>query len=269
MAVLPSIDQQVAIVLNRNPARQALVQTLRALGAWVSTFDSPQALKINNCAAKVFDVVIAPFADWVGKDMASFRKALAPEGRLINISDVTVTAAGAPGGEHNIDAWLTQPVRQQTLHRVLSKRLEPRTSQLDDNAGGLADMPGMDILPAEDNPINALMAQSLLTRMGHRIVHVENGQRALEELHTGRFDLLLLDLHMPVMDGLTTLEKMGSELDDVAQSPVIVLSTDGQEEVRDTALKLGARDFLVKPIDPHNLQAILLPYTDPHKVSSG
>jgi signal transduction histidine kinase/CheY-like chemotaxis protein len=254
------LDQQIAVILHRNPARQALVNSLRTLGARVSTFDSPKAFQINDEPSSAFSAIIAPFAEWPLDDPSSFRPALAPGGRLINISDVTVTAANPSKSQHDIDAWLTRPVRQQTLFRVLSNQIKPGASWRESAEHVPTDMPAMDILLAEDNPINALLAQSLLTKMGHRVVHVENGQHALEQLHNRRFDLLLLDLHMPVMDGLTTLQKMHEELDEADRAAVIVLSADGQEEVRDAALKLGARDFLIKPIDPQGLLETLQPF---------
>ncbi|MCJ8307937.1 MAG: response regulator [Rhizobiaceae bacterium] len=251
------LDQKVAVILNRNPARQALVLSLRALGARVSTFDSAQAFQINDQLDPVFDAVIAPFVDWNIKDMLPFRDALVKGGRLINISDVTVTAANPTNSKLEINAWLTRPVRQQTLVRVLSNQMKLHPSWQRDDDETPDGIPALDILLAEDNPINALLAQSLLSKMGHQVTHVENGQLALEQLHQKQFDLLLLDLHMPVMDGLTTLEKMRTELDDANRTPVVVLSADGQEDVREAALNLGAVDFLIKPIDPQNLSETL------------
>ncbi|MEP0942464.1 MAG: response regulator [Rhizobiaceae bacterium] len=262
------VNQHIAVISDRNPARQALLHSLRALGARISTFDSPQAFQLNDTNSSPFDAIIAPFADWALGDTSLFRMALAPKGRLINISDVTVTASNPGKSKHDIDAWLTRPVRQQTLVRVLSRQIKPDPSWHREEDEALGGLPPMDILLAEDNPINALVAKSLLSKMGHNVVHVENGQHALEELHARQFDLLFLDLHMPVMDGLTTLEKMRDELGETNKTPVVVLSADGQEDVRDTALKLGAKDFLIKPIDPQSLLETLQPFAAPDKAIS-
>lgn len=110
------------------------------------------------------------------------------------------------------------------------------------------------LLVVDDNKVNRLMLSRALQLLGHEVVTTDNGRTALERLRSERFDLLLLDLEMPEMDGFDLLELRAQEpsMHDV---PVIV--TSGVEGVAEVArcIELGADDFLHKPIDHLLLRA--------------
>ncbi len=257
------VNERVALILNRTPARKSLARSIRGLGAVVNTFDSVNGFLINCDENQPFDSVIGPMTDGNQQEFEKLKQRLPASTRLINISDGTMTGAGNSTMESGIDAWLTRPVRHQTLHRVLANQLSSPTPVTSIKQ---VDQPGaktLDILLAEDNPINALLAKSLLNKMGHRVIHVDDGSQAVEAVAGHHFDLILMDLHMPVMDGQEALEKIRSMEGSKATIPVIVLSADGQVNVKDDALKKGAEDFLVKPISPEGLQNVLLQYAGP------
>ena len=113
------------------------------------------------------------------------------------------------------------------------------------------------ILLAEDDSINALLAKSLLAKQGHIVTHVEDGMEAVNSMRTHRFDMVFMDLHMPVMDGLTALKEIRSMKGPSSIIPIVVLSADGQNAIKDKALSAGATDFLVKPMDPDALCDLL------------
>lgn len=83
----------------------------------------------------------------------------------------------------------------------------------------------------------------------YEAVAVENGKQALEELknETNDFDLVLLDLYMPVMDGFELLSIM-QEDERLREIPVVIMSSDNQQDLIANCLKMGAKDFIVKPI---------------------
>jgi len=119
--------------------------------------------------------------------------------------------------------------------------------------------PQLSILLAEDNPINALLAKSVLTKSGHEVEVVTNGKEAVDAV-TGsiggsRFDVVLMDLHMPVMDGVDAigLIRKFEEAKGLPPVPILVLSADGQEATRHGVLAHGATGFVTKPIDPDKL----------------
>jgi adenylate cyclase len=112
------------------------------------------------------------------------------------------------------------------------------------------------LLVAEDNRVNRLLLVRSLELLGHQVVAVDDGRKALEALRTQRFDLLLLDLGMPQMNGFDVLEAMARdpELRDV--SVVVTSSVEAVDQVA-RCIELGADDYLHKPVDPMLLKARL------------
>jgi CheY-like chemotaxis protein len=118
---------------------------------------------------------------------------------------------------------------------------------------------GLSVLIAEDNDINAMLARATLLKAGHRVKLVGNGKAAVEAItgtdHKYRFDVVLMDLHMPVMDGLDAIAAIRRHEEETAVSPVpiMVLSADSQETTRHAVLAHGASGFVTKPLDPDAL----------------
>ncbi len=156
-------------------------------------------------------------------------------------------------------AFLARPIRSRTLVRFLAAddAGSPRTSNPSSEPVGKA-ANSLSVLVAEDNAINAMLARAALEKAGHAVRIVANGREAIESLEgAGRahFDVMLLDMHMPVMDGLETVSRVRRIEDEqsLAPIPVIILSADGQESARQAALAHGADGFLLKPVDPDRL----------------
>jgi len=113
------------------------------------------------------------------------------------------------------------------------------------------------ILVAEDHPVNQKFLAVLLQRMGHMATFCENGELALQALKEETFDVVLMDIHMPVMDGLTATRLIRALPNEKSQVPVIVLSADVYKEARDNASMAGVNAFIPKPVQPLELQATL------------
>ena len=112
------------------------------------------------------------------------------------------------------------------------------------------------LLVADDNKVNRLLMQRSLELQGHRVEQAENGRVALEKLRAESFDLLLLDIEMPEMDGYAVLEAMKADLA-LRDLPVIVTSSvEGIEGVV-RCIELGAEDYLHKPVNAVLLKARL------------
>ena len=117
-----------------------------------------------------------------------------------------------------------------------------------------APTPAARLLVADDNKVNRLLLCRTLELLGHHVVTVENGRLALERLRTERFDLLLLDLEMPELDGFGLLEQRSADTA-LRQVPVIVTSSlEGVAQIA-RCIELGADDYLHKPVDPTLLRA--------------
>jgi two-component system cell cycle response regulator len=112
------------------------------------------------------------------------------------------------------------------------------------------------LLVVDDNSMNRIMLSRYIARLGYQSRLVENGRRALEELQREAFDLVLLDLEMPEMNGYQVLEylKADAHLRDI---PVIMISAVEEEESVVKCIELGAQDYLPKPFNQVLLRARL------------
>jgi len=113
------------------------------------------------------------------------------------------------------------------------------------------------ILVAEDNPINQKVAVRLLTKLGYNAEVAENGEAALQRVQDGEFDAVLMDLHMPVMDGLEATRAIRNLATAVSQIPIIALTANALQDQRRECLAAGMNDFLTKPIDKTLFESVL------------
>jgi CheY-like chemotaxis protein/HPt (histidine-containing phosphotransfer) domain-containing protein len=166
-----------------------------------------------------------------------------------------------------IDAHLLKPVQQdellETIYRVMSRaRGDPATAGAEP-AREPAPVPvpiaaPLNILVAEDNDFSAQLLEQLLTRRGHRVRLATNGREALDLARKGPFDLLLLDVHMPELDGFEVVQALRERERTVGgHLPVIALTARSRNEDRDRCLAAGMDDFLTKPIRPAELLAAM------------
>ena len=112
----------------------------------------------------------------------------------------------------------------------------------------------LNILAAEDDHFSAQLLEQLLVRRGHRVRLANNGRTALAMAEEGAFDLLLLDVHMPEMDGFQVIQKIRERERFVGgHLPVIALTARSRKEDRERCLAAGMDDFLAKPIQAPDL----------------
>lgn len=110
------------------------------------------------------------------------------------------------------------------------------------------------LLIVDDNSMNRIMLSRYTTRLGYRSTLVENGRQALEKLQNESFDLVLLDVQMPEMDGYQVLEQMKAH-SRLREIPVIMISAIDELESTVRCIELGAQDYLPKPFSPVLLRA--------------
>jgi CheY-like chemotaxis protein/anti-sigma regulatory factor (Ser/Thr protein kinase) len=113
---------------------------------------------------------------------------------------------------------------------------------------------GKRILVAEDNKINFFVANKFLVSWGVVVKHAENGQIALDMLEQEGFDLILMDLHMPVMDGIEAIRIIRKSEDSVIRNiPIVALTAAIMSESHDKIVDLNINDYVLKPFKPHDL----------------
>jgi len=117
---------------------------------------------------------------------------------------------------------------------------------------------GRRILVVEDNKVNQIIAQKFLKQWGINITIAENGKEALKKLELDNFELILMDLQMPEMDGYETTKRIRSSNTSYQNIPIIALSASAMLQIRDKALVIGMNDFVTKPFNPNELYAKML-----------
>ncbi|MBF0261617.1 MAG: response regulator, partial [Magnetococcales bacterium] len=128
----------------------------------------------------------------------------------------------------------------------------------------IARVGGARVLLAEDNPINQLVAIEMLKALRLEIQVVENGQLAIEKLHEASFDLVLMDLQMPVMDGYAATRALRAE-ERFRDLPIVAMTAHAMSGDRALSLSHGLNEHLTKPIDKQALHAALLRWIRPRE----
>ncbi|MGE4193605.1 MAG: PAS domain S-box protein [Pseudodesulfovibrio sp.] len=118
---------------------------------------------------------------------------------------------------------------------------------------------GLSVLMAEDERVNSLVMQRVLEKEGHKVVSVENGRELLETLRAGTFDVVLMDIQMPVMDGVETslAIRAGRAGKENVSIPIVAVTAYAMVGDREKFLEAGMDGYLVKPIEVDKLQRIL------------
>jgi PAS domain S-box-containing protein len=126
----------------------------------------------------------------------------------------------------------------------------------------LASIKGARILVVEDNDLNQEVAMGLLNEAGFVVELAEDGRVALDKLDTGHYDLVLMDMQMPVMDGVTAAREIRKQAR-FRDLPVVAMTANAKQSDRDLCLAAGMNDHVAKPIEPDDLWQMLLKWIKP------
>jgi two-component system sensor histidine kinase/response regulator len=265
-------------------ARAAIMDLLQDMTFEVSEASSgEQAIDAVRTAAvegKPFDVV---YLDWrmPGIDGIDTARRIRQLGLEMPPTLMMVSAYGREemlrqAESVGIDSVLVKPVRPSSLFdatmEVLAKKrgmgMRPveraRREQEEQEAlpPMLAAIRGARILLVEDNEINQLVAQEILQEAGLLVDVAENGEVAVQKVQAGCYDLVFMDMQMPVMDGVSATREIRaiSRLDKL---PIVAMTANAMEQDRRRCLDAGMNDTVTKPIDPATLWSTLLRWIPP------
>jgi len=155
--------------------------------------------------------------------------------------------------------YLQKPVSladlQLRFEQILNPRVAPEPA-VEPLPAIATQQAALHILVAEDNKVNSEVLRFLLKKLGHRMTLAENGKEAIQCLGEGTFDLILMDMVMPVMDGCTAARQIrsGNRPEIPKDIPIIALTANVGQENRELCLAAGMNDFLAKPLDLKRLQ---------------
>ena len=171
--------------------------------------------------------------------------------------------------EGRVDAFLLKPFTPSTLFetilQVFADRLVAGSALLAGAApeSTVPDLRGMRILLAEDNELNQEVALGMLAETGCAVSVARNGTEAVEEFEQTAFELVLMDIQMPEMDGYEATERVRDATADAEfRIPIIAMTAGAMKEDRDRALAAGMDDHIAKPVDPDELYRILGKWTN-------
>lgn len=153
--------------------------------------------------------------------------------------------------------YALKPVRRASL----ANRIKLALGEAPVERPARALLAGLRVLLAEDNPVNALLARTLLSRAGCVVTAVHDGEEALAAAAGSAYDLILLDIRMPRLDGLETAQRIRAGQGPCAGAPIVALTADAGETERAQAFKAGMDDFITKPIDAARLLAVAERFT--------
>lgn len=190
-----------------------------------------------------------------------------PAFKDLNVVLATSGMASSPLSElqaMGFDARLAKPIRQSDLFDsistlLLNERASDRGQRLPKTAAIRNSVSGR-ILVAEDNKVNQIVAVKLLESMGHTADVAENGVEALEALEKEPYDLILMDMQMPEMDGLQATLAIRALSGEISRIPIVALTANAIQGDQERCLESGMNDYISKPVEKQALFDVLEKY---------
>lgn len=271
--------RHVLVVDDNDVARNVLQDMLARMSFRVDQvsggMDAVAAVQAAAQSANPYDVV---FLDWrmPGMDGIATAKAIhalqlknTPHLMMVTAygREESMSEATAAGMERTLVKPVTASVLFDATMRVLGEQNDGARSGSYAVPGmntWLSEISGAAILLVEDNEFNQEVASGLLTEAGFEVDVACNGQEALDCVERRTYDAVLMDMQMPVMDGVSATIEIRKEFRDL---PIIAMTANAMQQDRDKCAQAGMNDYLAKPIDPDELFRTLLKWIQPGKTT--
>jgi len=263
---LPQLDNLKVLVVDDNATNRRILSEL--LRSWrmrpVEVDSGPAALEALAAAEAESDPFSMALLDVMMPEMDGFQLAAAIRGSgklglctLLMLSSADQSSGQARCKELGVSAYLTKPIKQSSLFDAIMNCLvcravpQPVAQEATSKPGGdsRASSRRLKILLAEDSAVNQKLAIGLLKRAGHDVVPVNNGREAVAAVERERFDLVLMDVQMPEMDGFEATKRIRElESGAGARIPIIAVTAHAMKGDRDLCLAAGMNAYISKPI---------------------
>jgi two-component system, sensor histidine kinase and response regulator len=278
--VLSSLQSKRVLVVDDHPrARLVLVQLLENLHLSVDHLASGaaalDAILLAQQQKKPYDAI---FLDWEMPEMSGIETAIKIKAQALQTMPalILLSACGyeeiIKGSEtavmsHTLSKPITTSLLLDCLESVFGNPSDSLgINSLRNNAiPQLAQIQGARILLVEDNPINQEVANELLQSEGFIVDIAENGQSALLQLQIIHYDIVLMDMQMPIMDGLMATKEI-RKLECFQNLPIVAMTANAILGDRERCIAAGMNDHIAKPIDPDELWQALIKWINPEQI---
>ncbi|MCW8930391.1 MAG: transporter substrate-binding domain-containing protein [Gammaproteobacteria bacterium] len=263
----PDLRETRVLLVDDNPmARKILQEMLESFSFHVdvasSAQDAYEILNQNDMKvpdfSKSIDLILMDWRmpDVNGLDAATFIQTKMSLKKVPKI--ILITAYGREeilkkAEKAELDGFLIKPINPSTLFDTIMAVFNKDKTHQQRRQTNLFSrrLKGM-VLLVEDNPINQQVAQEILEGFGLLVIIAKDGYEAIEQIHQTNFDVVLMDIQMPGMDGLEATQLIRSE-EQFAELPIIAMTAHAMQGDKDICLNIGMNDYLSKPIDPERL----------------
>ncbi len=265
------LKKSALIVDDNENARDMLIEMLASNGLTSKAVSSGEeaiaAITAASDGGKPFDLVLM---DWrmPGMDGAEASRQIKALRSLSRVPAIMMVSAfdreRAMNGvaDHEMDGFLIKPVNEPLLIDSIATIFGVKPDYPDfDSWSAAGDLPaelvGRRVLLVEDNDVNRELASELLSDMGILVTIAVNGREGADRVISEPFDLVLMDIQMPVMDGLTATKLIRADKR-FGKLPILAMTAHAMSGDRERSLHAGMNDHITKPIDPNRLQAALI-----------
>ena len=248
-----------ALVVDDNATNRRILELqVRRWGMDVRSTEHPAEAIEWVRSGDAFDIALLDFhmPEMSGGALAAALAEASPEPRL----PVVILSSVGPVErvDANVVATLTKPVKPSALHDALAEAFGTRPERARTPAPGeaaerLAHEHPLRILLVEDNAMNRRLATILLDRMGYTADVATNGLEAIDAVEQATYDVVLMDIQMPELDGLEATRRIRASLPDDARPRIVALTANAMTEDRAATVEAGMDDYLSKPIRPQEL----------------
>ncbi|MCA9000123.1 MAG: response regulator, partial [Planctomycetaceae bacterium] len=270
----PDLSQVPVLVVDDNPLnRRVLREMLESWGMPVTTVEGgKQALDAMHeiVAERGLPPLVVSDVNMPEMDGFELVRTLRTMSRLRETAIIMLTSGGRQGDiarcqELGIRSHMMKPVKQSELLEAIMFAVggpghvveEPDSGEFQNT------LPSLDILLAEDGRANQRLARALLEKWGHQVTIAENGQIAFELWQERPFDIILMDVQMPVMDGFEATSAIREvESKRGTRTPIIAMTARAMKGDREKCLDAGMDDYVSKPVRKQELYRALAPFSE-------
>jgi PAS domain S-box-containing protein len=274
----PDIRGLRMLVIDDNQTNRAiLLKMLESFGCYAEAVEGgAKALQVLKRAVhkeKLFDLVLLDM-QMPQMDGEQTLRAIKTDPELKDVLVIILTSIGISGDVARLEAlgcagYLTKPVKQSQLFDTILTVLSRQKAQAKEKPISIVTRHTVEeqksrrvhILLAEDNPMNQKLAVTLLKKAGYSVDAVEDGRMVMEAVKRRAYDLILMDVQMPEMNGFDATQAIRAKEGEAKHTPIIAMTAHAMRGDRERCLQASMDDYISKPIEPQELLDVIEKWT--------